>query len=104
MRASLAGGQRDFPLVADGRLVGVLWYEDLLRALQDGDQDAPVGPYVDRGVAPAHLGERVEAVLQRLSAGGGRLMPVTDALGRLVGVVTPDTMGEFLRVQAAMRR
>lgn len=104
VRASVAGGQRDFPVVEDGRLVGVLWYEDLLRALQEGDQEAPVSNWVDRGVRQAHLGERVEAVLQRLGEGGGRLMPVTDALGRLVGVVTPGTVTEVMRIQAAMRR
>lgn len=104
VRASVSAGQRDFPVVEEGRLAGVLWYEDLLKALQDGDQEAPVAPYVDRGVAPAHLGERVEAVLQRLTAGGERLMPVTDALGRLVGVVTPEAMLEVMRIQAAMRR
>ncbi|MEZ4388222.1 MAG: site-2 protease family protein [Candidatus Krumholzibacteriia bacterium] len=104
VRGTVAGGQRDFPVVSGGQLLGVLWYEDLLRALQEGDQDAPVGPYVDRGVAPAHLGERVEAVLQRLSVEGSRLLPVTNALGRLVGIVTPETMGVFLRMQAALRR
>ena len=104
VRASVAGAQRDFPIVAHGRLVGVLWQEDLLRGLQELGPDARIGECTDRAVCQAHLGERVEAVLQRLASCGERLLPVTDAVGQLVGVITPDAMNQFLRIQAAMRR
>ena len=104
VRASLDGTQRDFPVVSEGRLLGVLWHEDLLRGLQDGGTEAPVSHFTDTGVGQAHLGERVEAVMQRLGSGGSRLMPVTDPLGRLVGVLTPDSVSRFLGVQAALRR
>jgi Zn-dependent protease len=104
VRASVASGQRDFPVVSDGRLVGVLWQEDMLRGLQELGAEATIGEVTDRAAGQAHLGERAEAVMQRLSTGGGRLMPVTDALGRLVGVITPDTLAQFLRLQAAVRR
>jgi Zn-dependent protease len=104
VRASVAGAQRDFPIVAHGRLVGVLWQEDLLRGLQELGPDARIGECTDRAACQAHLGERVEAVLQRLASCGERLLPVTDAVGQLVGVITPDAMNQFLRIQAAMRR
>lgn len=104
VRASVASGQRDFPVVAMGRLVGVLWQEDMIRGLQELGPDAAITEVTDRAVGQAHLGERVEAVLQRMGTSNERLMPVTDALGRLVGVLTPDTMGQFMRLQAAIRR
>lgn len=104
VEVSVASGQRDFPVVSGGRLVGVLWQENMIRGLQDLGVDTPIAEVTEQASCQAHHGERVDAVLQRLGACDERLMPVTDAFGRLVGVTTPDSMGQFLRLQAAVRR
>lgn len=103
VRITVANKQRDFPVIAGGRLVGVLWREDLLRGLQTLGADATVADVTDRGAGQAHLGERVDTVLQRFAASGARLMPVTDAVGRLVGVVTPEATQRFWHLYTAGR-
>jgi hypothetical protein len=47
-------------------------------------------------------GEALDAALPRLRAAGGPL-PVLEG-GRLVGLVTPENVGEFLAIQASLRK
>ncbi len=104
VQVTLGSSQRDFPVLEDGRLVGVLRQEDMLRALHDTGPGARVREAMQTDYRTAHLGEMVEAVFQRLGEGNCRTLPVTDLRDQVVGMVTMEHMGEFLRIQAALRR
>jgi len=99
----LAGSQQDFPVVADGRITGMLTRSDLLAALAKGGRDATVGEHMKRECATADVSEMLEAVLARLQGRDCHSMPVTER-GALIGLVTMDNVGEFLMIQAAERR
>ncbi len=104
VQLTLAGSQKDFPVLYNGELVGVLRQEDMLRGLHEIGPGARVGEAMQTSFVTAHLGEMVETVFKRLGECNCRTMPVTDFQGRLVGLVTMENMGEFMRIQAAMRR
>jgi CBS domain-containing protein len=104
VRLTIDGSQKDFPVLAGGRLVGVLRQEDMLRGLHEVGPGAKVASVMQRDYQTAHLGEMVETVFKRLGACNCRTLPVTDHLGALVGLVTMENMGEFMRIQAAMRQ
>lgn len=97
----LAGFQQDFPVVDDARVVGVLTRADLLRALVERGQDAPVGDVMRRDFATAEVHEMLEDVAARLSTGACHTLPVTRN-GSLVGMVTMENVGEFLMIQGAL--
>jgi Zn-dependent protease len=99
----LAGFQQDFPVIDDGRLVGVLTRYDLISALARRGQDARVGEVMQRDVETADPRDMLEGMLERLQQRGRHTVPVVQN-GRLVGLVTTDNLGELLMVEEALRK
>lgn len=76
------------PVVEEGRLVGVISVEDLIKALERGEIDAPVCEKMTRRVITIQPQESIiEAVKKFARCKIGRL-PVVDEQGRLVGILT----------------
>lgn len=98
---TLAGYQHDFPVVEQGRVVGVLTQEGLLAGLTKGGPQAEVGEAMHRSFETAEPGEMAELALARLQSSGCRSLPVLRN-GQLVGIVTLENAGEFMMIQAAM--
>jgi len=85
---TLAGTQKDFPVVSDGILEGVLRQTDLLTALSSKDASTVLSTDV------------LDTVITKLSECRCDLLPVTRE-GKLVGVVTTDNLGAFMRLREA---
>lgn len=76
------------PVVDNDRMVGIISIEDLIKALEQGDIHATVGEKMTRDVITVRSHESViEAVKLFEQYHVGRL-PVVDAQGRLVGILT----------------
>jgi Zn-dependent protease/predicted transcriptional regulator len=102
VRFVLDGFQQDFPVIADGQVVGVLTRAALLRALAERGPTAPVETAMQKDFRAASPDEPVEEVLTRLETCGCHAMPVVR--GReLLGVLTTENIGEFVMVQTALR-
>ncbi len=99
----LAGSQRAFPVVDDGRLVGLLTRDALLRALEEGGVITPIRDVMTRQFQIADAGERLEAAFVRLQSGDAPAMPVVSD-GKLVGLLTADSIGEFVTIRSALRK
>jgi CBS domain-containing protein len=97
----LAGYQQDFPVLDDGRLVGILTRPALVNGLTRLDPNMPVADAMETEFRTAHPGEMAEAVFLRLQNCKCRSMPVLRD-GRLVGIATAENVGEFLMLQAAL--
>ncbi len=98
---TLRGSQKDFPVVRDGAVVGVLTQRELLGALARGNAEAAVATAVEGELRVADSHEMLEGVLSRLHDGRGAAIPVTHE-GELVGLLTLDNVGEFLQIEAAL--
>lgn len=99
---TLSGSQKDFPVVQGDRLVGILTQADMLAALTKTGPDTVVRDVMQAELQVADSHEMLEAVFARLEQGGCSSMPVTHN-GQLVGVLTMDNIGEFLRIQTALK-
>lgn len=99
----LSGAQQDFPVVDDGRVMGVLTRSDLIVALQRYGSGALVGDVMRRDIEIADPYEMLEVASARLQECGCHTMPVVRN-GQLVGLVTMDNIGEFLMIQAALAK
>jgi CBS domain-containing protein len=102
VRLVLDGFQQDFPVVADGQVVGVLTRAQLLRALAERGLATPVAAAMQRDFRAAAPEEPVEEVLTRLETCGCHAMPVLRGR-QLLGVLTTENVGEFIMVQSALR-
>jgi CBS domain-containing protein/anti-sigma regulatory factor (Ser/Thr protein kinase) len=76
------------PVVADEALVGIISIEDLLRALLNGDLHATVGEYMTRRVVTVKASDPVVEALKLFAQARVGRLPVVDAEGRLVGILT----------------
>lgn len=79
------------PVVAEGKLIGIISLEDLIRALRDmgrGELNATVSTYMSPKVVTVNaLDPIVEALKSFAQTKFGRLVVVNDA-GQLVGIIT----------------
>jgi CBS domain-containing protein len=97
-------------LGADRRIVGILSERDIVRALAENGRDAldgPVSAAMTRKVSTCHERETISTIMERMTTGKFRHIPVADQ-GRLVGIVSigdvvKHRLGEVERDSAAMR-
>jgi Zn-dependent protease len=98
----LAGEQREFPVVDNlGRTEGMLTRDNLIRGLSKRGPEATVAEAMTPSaptVAPT-LG--FQEALDRLRASGLPALPVVDAGGSLVGMLTMDNITDLLLVRRA---
>lgn len=99
----LATPQQDFPVVEDGRVVGILTRADLMRALAQHDESLLVDSVMRRDFEVVHPGEMLEVALGRLQASDCHVFPVVQE-GTLVGLLNSENIGEFLMLQLALER
>jgi Zn-dependent protease/predicted transcriptional regulator len=97
---ALAGTQKDFPVVSDGILEGVLRQTDLLTALSRKDAHATVASILHKDASTVEPTDMLDTVFTKLSECRCDLLPVTRE-GKLVGVVTTDNLGAFMRLNEA---
>ena len=99
----LDGFQQDFPVVQDGRVLGLLTRRHLLEALSTHGQEGAIGDVMEREFEVAHPSEMMELVFARLQGRACHSLPVIQD-GQVIGMVDADNIGEFLMIQSALRR
>lgn len=99
---TLSGTQKDFPVIEEGRLVGVLSQAGLLRALHERGAEGTVGSAMGPPLV-ADASATLAELLGSLQQSEGRLVCLLSQ-GRLVGLVDLDNIAEYLRIRAAMAR
>jgi predicted transcriptional regulator len=98
----LAGSQQDFPVVEGNSVVGVLAHRELFLALREQGADALVANVMRREFAILSADAPLETALAPEKVEKGLAMPVLDG-GRLVGLVTPENVGEFFMIHSALQ-
>jgi stage IV sporulation protein FB len=99
----LRTSQSEFPVIdAVGKPVGLLGRSDLIRALKERGPQARVAEAM--GAAVPTIGHRkcLEDALRLLQEDSTPAVAVVDATGRLVGLVTSETVGEMMMLHEAL--
>lgn len=76
------------PVLDQGRLVGVVSIEDLIKALEAGDLDAPVEKRMTREVITVMERSSIIEALKKFSRFGVGRLPVVNDKGELTGIIT----------------
>jgi CBS domain-containing protein len=98
----LAGDQLHFPVVANGRLRGVVSTDDIVSALSGGSPDDRIGDLRLGESIPVGEWDRLESTFERMQSSESRAVPVVRD-GNLVGLVTMENVGEWLMIRSALR-
>lgn len=99
----LAGFQHDFPVLEEGRLVGLLTRSRLVERLARGGAGESVGECMQPGPATVHPNELLAGAFTRLQESEARTFPVVHE-GTVVGLLSLENLGEFLMVRSALAR
>jgi len=101
----LSGEQREFPVVDNnGRMEGVLTRDNLIRGLSTLGPGGRVSEAMTTGVPVVQPTLGFREALDRLRASRLPALPVVDAAGALVGLLTSDNIADLLMVQRARAR
>jgi Zn-dependent protease/CBS domain-containing protein len=99
----LRTSQSEFPVVdAADKPVGLLGRGDLIRAVKQLGPDARVADVMTSKVPTVGHRSCLEDALRLLQEKSAPAVAVTDAEGRLIGLVTSETIGEMLMLRDAM--
>ncbi len=91
------------PVVQEGKLAGIISIEDLIRALEQGEMEAPVRRFMTTQIHTIDVRDSVGQALKRFAQTRVGRLPVVDEQGGLVGIITPDdvTRGVLRALQDA---
>jgi Zn-dependent protease/CBS domain-containing protein len=95
--------QNVFPVV-DGnqRLIGVVGRAEIIRALREQGPTAPVSAVMVKDIPTIERSHRLEEAFRLLQEKSVPAVGVVDIAGRLIGLVTAETVGEMLMVKRAL--
>jgi stage IV sporulation protein FB len=95
--------QSEFPVVdAFGKPAGLLGRGDIIRALKEHGPDARVADVMSTTVPTVSQRQCLDEAFRILQEKSAPAVAIVDAAGRLIGLVTPETIGEMLMVHEAM--
>ena len=101
----LQTSQGEFPVVdSAGKPVGVLGRGDLIRAIKAKGPDARVADAMIAEVPTISHRATLEQAFKLLQQKSASAVCVTDASGKLVGLVTSETIAEMMMLQEALPR
>jgi Zn-dependent protease/CBS domain-containing protein len=99
----LQTGQGEFPVVdGTGKPVGVLGRADLIRAIRQHGPDARVADTTVAAMPTIGYRTTLEQAFKLLQLKQAPAVGVTDAVGKLVGLVTGETIAEMVMLQDAL--
>jgi Zn-dependent protease/CBS domain-containing protein len=98
----LRTSQSEFPVVEEGRLVGVLGRNDMIKALKEVGPQAQVAGVMARDIPTIAYRGWLDEAFRLLQEKSVPAVGVTDQSGRLVGLITSETIGEMLMVREAL--
>jgi stage IV sporulation protein FB len=98
----LSGEQREFPVVDNlGRVEGMLTRDHIIKGLSQRGASSTVGEVMAVATPVVSPGLGFQESLERLRQSGLPALPVVDASGRLVGLLTMDNITDLLLVRRA---
>ncbi len=101
----LSGDQREFPVVDNmGRVEGILTRDNLIRGLNQRGPASTVAESMTAGASVVIPTLGFQEALERLRSSGLPALPVVDASGALVGLLTMDNITDLLLVRRAASR
>jgi CBS domain-containing protein len=99
----LSGSQKDFPVMYEDRVVGILTRESVLQALAEGGGKRAVSDVMRTEFQVIDSSDTLEKAFEKLQHHEFGIVPVLSG-GRLVGLLTSENMGEYMMIHSALEK
>lgn len=104
-RMLLEGDQKEFPAVDNnGKIEGILSRENLIKGLSERGPQSTVAEAMTANIPQLSPADGFEEALARIKGSGVSALPVVDAGGALVGLLSLDNISELIQVRNAIRK
>ena len=103
VNCALSGWREDFPVVFGDHVLGMLTREDMTKGLAQSGPETRVRESMRRDIAIVDPRLKLQDALVMIRECNCRSLPVAHE-GRLVGLLTLDSVGEFLSIHSALRQ
>jgi Zn-dependent protease/predicted transcriptional regulator len=97
----LAGAQQDFPVVDNGRVVGMVDRSGLVRTLGERGRDVRISEVMQQDCPAVQENEMLDRTFQIMREGRCTTLPVLRNQ-ELVGLITLENVGELIMLQSAL--
>ncbi len=102
VEALLRTSQHDFPVMGlSENVLGILTRKSLIEALRSHGGAARAADFIQRDVPTVHAGSSFDVAFRLMQQCACPALPVLDSNGRLVGLITPENIGEMMMIHAA---
>ena len=91
--------EQNFIVASNGDIKGILYMDDLARALKQGGKDIPVKEVMDTSFETLEADKPLKDGYRNIQRGGKNFFPVVEN-GDIVGVVDMNNINEFLTLRA----
>ena len=98
----LAGSEHDFPVIDEGRVIGLLRRRPLLQALSDRGRETPVREVAEAECFSVEEGAMLDEALSRMQQANCSTVPVVRD-DHIVGLLTLENVGELMMVSSALK-
>jgi Zn-dependent protease len=98
---TLAGSQKDFPVVYENNLVKVLHHSDLIKGLQEKGEYARISDLPLQDILRADINEPLEKLMQDMQGNLGRMICVTEH-GKIIGLLNLENVVEMIKIHEAL--
>ena len=98
----LDGYQQDFPVVFGDEVIGVLTRDGIIRGLSSGGTGTYVADQVNREFRTCSPEDSLEESAKHLSVDRQPILVMQE--GKLIGLITPENLSEFMLLEQAKRR
>lgn len=95
----LATTEQNFVVASDSEIEGILYMEDLARALKQGGKEVPVREVMDTSFKTLEADKPLKDGYRSIQQGGKNFFPVLKD-GKIVGVLDMNNINEFLTLRA----
>jgi Zn-dependent protease/CBS domain-containing protein len=105
VEALLRTSQHEFPVVDDmGKVRGLLTRDDLIVGLRRSGAQTPVAEVMRVDIPAIHHSMLFDRAYELMQECGCPALPVLDSAARLIGLFTPENVGELMLVQSALAK
>jgi Zn-dependent protease/predicted transcriptional regulator len=99
----LRGSQHDFPVIEQGRAIGIVTRSDLIVALAEHNRQDPVAFVMRREFPIVEAADGLDIAFQRLQESARETILVVQE-GHLVGMITMANLHEYLLIEAILQK
>jgi len=101
-RESSTSQQKDFPVMDDGKITGLLFHGDVVRALAQGDGNQRVARFARRDCLMVDENETLDRALDKMNACGCTTLLVQQQ-DALVGILSEEHLGQWMMLHSSVR-